>query len=418
MSVNNIFRLLPLWKENVNVAVKAIKSNRLRSFFTIIIIATGIASLVGILTAIEAVKVEVFSNFERMGVTAFSITYKKLSAEILVGRERTKNPNIISYHQASLFKERFKASGIVSIFAVKDGISVKSGNRTIENPITLAVAADENYLTYRRCELDRGRAFVKSDIDLSKPVCILGYEVANSLFKNGNPIGKEISLAGASYVVVGTIRKTGGVFGGSADNEIILPLTNIRGNLLSDEVSFTIGISPVGDLDDVYNYSEHLFRTVRRLAPADRSDFSMNRSDVIIEEMLEMAEVITIAAFVIGFITLFGAATGLMNIMLASVRERRREIGVRKAVGASCSNVKIQFLIEAAVISLFGCIFGIAAGILSGNAVALFLGASFIMPWSWMLLAVVVCLITGVVSGYVPAVKAAALDPIEALRWE
>ena len=263
MSVNNIFRLLPLWKENVNVAVKAIKSNRLRSFFTIIIIATGIASLVGILTAIEAVKVEVFSNFEKMGVTAFSITGKKLSAEILVGRDRTKNPNIISYHQASLFKERFNASGIVSIFAVKDGISVKSGNRTIENPITLAVAADENYLIYRRCELDRGRAFVKSDIDLSKPVCILGYEVANSLFKNGNPIGKEISLSGYNYVVIGTIRKTGGAFGGSADNEIILPLTNVRGNLLSDEVSFTIGISPVGDLDDVYNYSEHLFRTVR-----------------------------------------------------------------------------------------------------------------------------------------------------------
>lgn len=418
MSVNDFFRLPPVWMENVLVAVSSVKGNRLRSFLTILIIATGITSLVGALTATDAVKGEVFSSFEKMGTASFTITNKRLSSSSLIGGERVRNANCITFRQALLFKDHSDCNGIVSIFAGVNGIPVKYGSRTLSNPMTLAVAADEDYLNYKKVEIERGRSFTDREMASGRPVCLLGYEVAKSLFGNEDPVGKEISLAGVSYMVEGTLCKMGGAFGGSVDNEIVVPLPYARENFLPDGISFTIGISPANGSEEIYDDAELLFRAIRRLSPGDKSDFSVNRSDAIIEELSEITDVITIAAAVIGLVTLLGAATGLMNIMLVSVKERTREIGIRKAVGASSRYIKIQFLVEAVVISQLGCLLGVVAGVAVGNLVALLMGASFIMPWFWILFAVAVCIAVGVASGYLPAVRAAALDPIVALRDE
>ena len=282
-----------------------------------------------------------------------------------------------------------------------------------------------------------------ADIVSARAVCMLGRNVAQSLFKDDAPTGKHISLAGIRYEVIGTLAAGGGTsvgdfdsagpFGGGPDSEILIPVSNARLHFTSEATSFNIGVcsriiaktsvatkSSVhgGDDEEIYDWAESVFRAIRRLSPADVTDFSIKRSDAMLAKLSKITGVITAAATVTGLITLLGAAIGLMNIMLVSVKERTREIGIRKAVGASVANIRRQFLLESIIISEIGCVAGTVTGMLAGNAVAMILGASFIIPWNWILFAVVMCLVVGVASGYLPAAKAAALDPVEALRCE
>jgi putative ABC transport system permease protein len=185
-------------------------------------------------------------------------------------------------------------------------------------------------------------------------------------------------------------------------------------------MTFNLTVMPVNpvNLDVMAGEAEAVFRIVRNLNPKDESDFNINKSDNIVKMLLENVKYVTLAASIIGIVTLFGAAVGLMNIMLVSVTERTREIGVRKAIGAKTQTIKYQFLFESIMIGQLGGIFGIILGILIGNAVSSMLRSSFVIPWIWVITGIVVCFIVGVVSGYAPAVKAANIDPIEALRYE
>ncbi len=423
MSVNNFFRLSPLWRENMNVAVGSIKSNRLRSFLTILIIATGITSLVGVLTATEALKEEVFSNFGKIGTNSFTITARRLTSGSAVKGVRVKNSNIITYSQALLFKKRFDFGVCVSLFATLGNMPVKYGSTNMTNPMTNVVAADQHYLQYKNASISLGRQLVENDINAASFICLAGDGIVKALFKNEDPIGKYISVAGIRYEIVGTLAKVGASFGGSIDNEIIIPVSNARSYFISDRISFNIGVVPdiassVSSDTSVYDKAEALFRALRRLTPSDETDFSINRSDAVLGELIQITGIITLSASIIGLVTLLGAAIGLMNIMLVSVKERTREIGIRKAIGASSERIRQQFLMESVVISQVGCAIGTIAGFFIGNATAMLLGASFIIPWLWMLFAVMICFVVGIASGYIPAKRAADLDPIEALRCE
>lgn len=420
--MNRFFTVSPLLRENINVALKSIKSNKLRSALTILIIAIGITSLVGILTATDALKREVFSSFEKMGTTSFSIVSKYYSVEGGL-RPRKMNRREITHNQAEMFKKNFKDECLVSIYSRVNGNAIAKYAGESTSPTTSIVAADENYLQFTNTNIAKGRGINENDIQMASFVCVVGKGVVNSLFKDpdNNPIGKSISVQGIKFEIIGETEPSGGTFTGSADNEIIIPITAARSYFIGENTSFTIGVLPQiysnGSLD-YQAKAEQLMRSVRRLTPIDESDFRISSSQSMQEELGEIMEVITLASAIIGLITLLGAAVGLMNIMLVSVKERTREIGTRKALGASAQVIKEQFLLESIVIGQLGCILGIIMGILTGNAVALIMGASFIIPWLWIFAAIAICLIVGVASGYLPAVRASALDPIEALRYE
>ena len=410
----------PLVRENLNVALKSIKSNRLRSLLTIAIIAVGIMSLVGILTATEALKREVFSSFEKFGTTTFTISPNYYSVEGST-RSRVRNARAITYGQARSFKGNYPLDASVSIYTVVNSNATIKHEGTSTNPTVRVIAADENYLKFRNTGIAQGRGISENDLSSSAFVCVVGNGVVNSLFRgSGSSIGKIISIQGVKFEVIGVMNQVGSAFGGSADDQVIIPTTSARAYFMGENTSFSIGVSP-GNFTDGADYqgeAEQLMRSIRRLSPIDETDFRINNSEAMLSEMTEIMGIITAVSAVIGLITLLGAAVGLMNIMLVSVKERTREIGTRKALGASAKTIKAQFLYESVVISQIGCAVGVVLGMAAGNLVAVTMSASFLIPWKWIFSARAVCLVVGIASGYLPAVRASKLDPIEALRYE
>ena len=420
MGTDRILRISPLVRGNLSVAIKSIRSNGLRSLLTILIIAVGITSLVGILTATDALKREVFTSFEKFGTTSFSIVRKYFSTEG-GARSRIRNNTTITYSQAMAFKKNYGEEQLVSIYAgVVSNVAVKYEGQST-NPTARVTAADENYLRYSNTSISKGRGITSNDIDLAAQVCVVGSGIVRTLFQGEeDALGKVISVQGYRYEIVGVTESQGSSFGGSADANVIIPVSTARFGLVGENTSFSIGVVPAEfEMGKDYKAeAEQVMRGVRRLSPIDETDFRISSSESMMQNLTEVMGVITIVSACIGLITLLGAAVGLMNIMLVSVKERTREIGTRKALGASAKTIKEQFLFESVVISQIGCALGVFMGVLAGNLVAMAMKASFIIPWVWIMAAIAVCLVVGIASGYIPAVRASRLDPIEALRYE
>ena len=411
---------IAILKENLKISFRAILSNRLRAILTMLIISVGIMALVGILTAIDAIKSSLTNQFTMMGANSFTITSRGMNIQIGNDRYRAKNFSRISYREAEEFKNRFTEAAYVAISFNASGLATVKYGSEKTNPNVSLTGVDENHLTVSGYEIEDGRNFSADEVQLSRHIVLIGADIARDLFPSGvDPLGKDITVAGLKLKVTGVL-KSKGASAVNGDRVCFMPITTARQYFSRPNMTFSITIMPVNpvNLDMMTGEAEAIFRIVRNLDPRDESDFNISKSDNIVNMLLKNLRYVTLAATVIGIVTLFGAAVGLMNIMLVSVTERTREIGVRKAIGAKTQTIKYQFLFESIMIGQFGGILGIILGILIGNAVSSMLSSSFVIPWLWVGTGVVVCFIVGVVSGYAPAVKAANIDPIEALRYE
>ncbi len=409
-----------IFKENLRISINAIKSNRVRAILTMCIIAFGIMALIGILTAIDAIKSSLTSQFTMMGANSFTITSRGMYVQVGNSRTRTRNHSRISYQQAQEFKARFTEAAYVSVSFRATSLSTVRYGSEKTNPTISLLGVDENYLTVSGYEIETGRNFSSDEINMNRLLVILGSDIAKNIFPAGvDPVGKEVTVAGLKLRVAGILRSKG-ASAVNDDQVCLMPISAARQYFSRPEMNFSIAVMPVNpvNLDVMAGEAEGVFRSVRNLNPIDESDFNIVKSDTILNILLKNLRYVTLAATLIGIVTLFGAAVGLMNIMLVSVTERTREIGVRKAIGAKPSTIKYQFLYESILIGQFGGLFGIVLGIIMGNLVSSMLRSSFVVPWVWVITGIAVCFIVGVVSGYAPAVKAANIDPIEALRYE
>jgi putative ABC transport system permease protein len=419
LNKSKYFRKNLFW-ENLRISVRAIMSNKVRAVLTISIIAFGIMALVGILTSIDAIKSSLTSQFTMMGASSFTITSRGMNIQVGNDRYRAKNFSRISYREATQFKEKFKEPAWVSVSFNASGMATLKYGSEETNPNIELVGIDENYLSVSGFEIDKGRNFSADEIQLNRRLVLIGSEVAGDLFPTGiDPLGQQISVAGLKFEVAG-VMKSKGSSQMSSDKVCFIPVTSARQYFSRPNMNFNITVMPFKsvNLDLLTGEAEAVFRVVRNLDPRDESDFNVSRSDNLVALLLKNIRYVSLAATIIGIVTLFGAAVGLMNIMLVSVSERTREIGVRKAIGAKPKTIQNQFLFESILIGQMGGIFGIILGILIGNIVSAILKTSFIIPWVWVIMGVFVCFIVGVVSGYAPAMKAASIDPIEALRYE
>lgn len=417
-----------------SLAFRTVKGNKLRSGLTISIIAFGIMALVGIITAIKAMNQKFSESFSTMGANSFTIRFKERNIkfggggnEVKLKKKGAKKEKIsslgksITKKDAELFMQRFTfpATKSVSIFGNRNNIASHESRKTTPN-ITL-FGGDENYLMLNGFSLQSGRNLNSIDVHTGRNACILGYDVANTLFKEGisRAVNSVIRLNNIPYRVLGVLESRGSTFGFSRDNVIITSYTNVDRNFPSG-YSFVMAVM-TNDLQQVnaaMGEAEGVFRSIRKLATTEESNFVIDRSDSIAEKAINSLRFLTISATVIGLITLIGAAIGLMNIMLVSVSERTREVGLVKAIGGKSKMVSRQFLLEAIIISVLGALLGIVLGVMVGNLFSYVLGTGFVIPWDWVLYGIIICTVVGLLAGLYPAIKAGKLNPIEALRYE
>ncbi len=404
---------------NVLEAISSIKSNKLRVFLTAAIISIGIASLVGILTSIDGIRKSVSDSFSELGSNAYYIRGVRNDRGRDAGIVK-KNYPPLRYREISEFLKKYDGVGVPTVSTTVTRIAEVKYKSEVTNPNVFLEAGDHNLVGVTQLKLINGRNFTKSENERGLFVAIIGSKIKSTLFKNNlDPLNKFISIRGNKFKVIGILEEKGSSFGGGGDNRVIIPIETSRKLRPSANYEVTIKVNDIDLVDSDITYSQNLFKIFRGDRIGSENSFEIERNESLDSELDEITTYLKIGGFTIGFITLIGASIGLMNIMLVSVTERTREIGLRKSIGATPKIIRDQFLIESILICLIGGFGGVVLGLFFGNIVTIYVGGGkFIIPWVWIFMGLLISTLVGILSGFLPARKAASLDPIESLRFE
>ena len=408
--------------ENIKESIRSISSQRMRSVLTIITIAIGIACLVGMLTAIEGMRQSLVSDFAKIGANTLTVR----SVNNRQNRRRgslAKYVPPLTFTDVQQFTKTFDPSyGVPSLLSVVTNASVIRHGSNKTHPNKVIIGVDEDALFVHGVTLELGRNFSTREINSGAQVVIIGHEIFKELFEASgiNPLEQYVIARGGRFRIIGKLKEIGT---SEAEDErfFLIPMPASRrlsavGQVLEYEVA--IAVDNILEMDIAEEVAKQTMRRVRLDKPKDSNSFEIRRSDSASNSINNLAGMLTVGGYVLGFITLTGACIGLMNIMLVYVRERTREIGMRKAVGATAMEIRLQFLTEAVVICQIGGLVGILLGIALGNFTASFVDASFVFPYVAVLVGLFVSTLVGAAAGYVPARNAAAVDPIQSLRHE
>lgn len=413
--------MLKLFRENIRIALGSIRTQLLRTILTVLIIAIGITALVCILTVVAALENTISTDFASMGANTFNINQYPFETRRQGGREREVINPIISYPDAVAFKNKynFPLTRTSLSFTATSKAEAKFESKKTDPKITVK-GVDEYFVTNSGLEIAQGRNFSSFDIANNTYCCVVGSDFEKDLLKDVNPIDKVISIRGAKFKVIGVLKEKGSTFGNNEDLRVLIPIQIARSIFTQPDINYTVSVMVEKKemLDQAVDHATGVMRNIRKLSPVKENNFGISRSDDLINRILSITDYLGVSAWVIGIITIFGSSIALMNIMLVSVTERTREIGVRKALGAKRSTIATQFFIETLVIGQMGGIFGIILGISAGAGIASLLNFSFVTPWAAIFAAFITTFIVAIVSGSYPALKASRLDPIEALRYE
>jgi len=404
-------------REVFRQAFDSLWANKLRSFLTLLALIVGVFAVIVSTTAVA-----VLDNFfqDTMSIMGGDVINVSKSPSVQIGQRRRseRNRKDITFETAERLQDLLQLSGDVSPDETFDRTKVIYGDEETE-PTVRVIGSNQYYLGNNAYELAEGRNFSSEDIQYGRPFAVIGNNVTNDLFQTEYPVGKNIRIAGQRYQVIGTLKEKGSIFGQSLDEFVLIPYTTALTVYGGDRnIQIQVKAPSMDFIEATIDEVTGVLRVIRKVAPGMENDFEIETNDSLAGTFDQFTFILYAVGFVIGGITLFGAGIGVMNIMLVSVTERTREIGIRKAVGATKKAIVSQFLAETIFICQIGGLIGIALGILGGNAMALWIETDPVVPIWAILMGFLGMFVIGLLFGVYPAYKAAQLDPIESLRYE
>ena len=407
------------------MSLGAILANKLRSVLTLLGIVAGVASIIAVMTAISLVQATMEQEMSVLGSQTFQIQ-KWPAGGFTSEAERRKAMRRppLTLANAEAIRAQVPTVDLVGSEIWEFGFSAEYHGEST-NPNLSIVGGTPEYPPNNTHYVGLGRNLSPMDMRSAANVVVIGHAIAQKLFPFVDPVGREILLDRRRYRVVGVFDEKKSAFGGNFDNYVLMPvttflgvygLTDRQGNMRS--VNITVRAKTPELMDESIDQARQVLRAQRGVRPGQEDNFDFYNSASLITEFNKMSIGVKLAGFVIGIIALIVAGIGIMNIMLVAVTERTREIGLRKALGARASTIRMQFLLEAVVLCNIGGVVGVVAGFALGNVVALFTSFQPRVPLEWAVIGLLFCTAVGVAFGMLPAIRASRLDPIEALRYE